>query len=297
LRNELALAKGADRRHALPTPPLLVPFCSTGASAPLFLVHGARGWLFVEADALAARKDQPVYGFQAAGLNRARMRRNTIAEMARHYVSAMKQVQPDGPYFIGSACIGFLVAIEMANQLRAAGELVGPLLLLDPRPAAQINALVLPWWGRYRRLARLYLLKLAGWTAWHERRRKQLEAQWGHEIRRQDPAGYEAGLRARVKASLDFKIALLKHTHWRYDRPVLILSSTQRLSQRSEHKRRTFGGRLGGDVRWFEAGASHGEVVYVKTDVAAAQLQRCIEIAQDDIARLQAWARAQRGDR
>lgn len=272
--------------------PLLVPFCVTGSCAPLFLVHGARGWLFVDAEALAVFKDQPVYGFQAAGLNRTRMRRNTISEMARQYVSAMKQVQPEGPYFIGSACIGFLVAIEMANQLRAAGELVAPLLLLDPRPAAQINALVLPWWGRYQRLARLYLHKLAGWTAWHERRRRQLETQWGHEIRRQDPDGYEAGLRARVTASLDFKIALLKHTHWHYDGPALILSSTQRLNHGSKHERRTFGGRLSGDVRWFEAGSSHGEVVYVKTDVAAAQLQHCIEIAQEEITRLQAGARA-----
>jgi thioesterase domain-containing protein len=296
LSRSSAWVRSGGRKYGAAIPPLLVPFRTTGSCVPFFLVHGARGWLFVdEEDDLPGGSDQPVYGFQAAGLDRRRMRGNTIGEMARQYVSAMKQVQREGPYFIGSACIGFVVAIEMANQLRAAGQLVGPLLLLDPPPADQIKALELPWWGRYRHLARLYRQKLSGWTAWHERRRKQLETRWGHEIRRQDSESSGAGLRARVTASLDLKIALLKHTRWRYDGPVLILSSTKRLDRRLDGEG-AFGGRLTGRVRRFEGGSSHGEVVKARTEFARRQLQQCIEIAQTEIARLSYEAAAPRSN-
>jgi thioesterase domain-containing protein len=273
--------------------PVLVPFRTTGTQAPLFLVHGARGWSFARPAFLAiASDDQPVYGFQAAGLDRARMRRNTIGEMAREYVRAMKEVQPEGPYFIGSACIGFLVAIEMANQLRAAGELVGPLMFIDPRPPGQIHALVLPWWRRYQRITRLRLYKLATWSSWHERKRKNLETRWGHEMRR-DPLGYDAGLRVRVTASLDFAIARLKYTKWRYDGPVLILSSTKRLKKhRPSNEQGAFGGRLTGEVRWFEAGATHHQVVVARSELAARQIRHCIEIAQEEIGRLRSLRHA-----
>jgi thioesterase domain-containing protein len=286
-RDVLRRARGSEGQVLPSRPPLLVAFRSTGARTPLFLVHGATGWLFVQPESLArAGEDQPMYGFQAAGLDRARMRRNTIREMARRYVCAMREVQPEGPYFIGSPCIGFLVAIEMAIQLRSAGELVGPLLLVDPRPAGQIDALVLPWWGRYRRLIRLYRRKFTAWSPWHERKRRQLEAECGEELRRQNPSGYEQNLRAMVKASLDFKIALLKHTRWRYDGAALILVSARRKDKRRDHEKGAFGGRLTGDLRWFEAGASHGEVVRATTELSAGQFRRCIEIAQAEIARL-----------
>jgi len=292
-RDDTRPARGSDGRLLRSRPPILIPLRSTGGRTPLFLVHGATGWLFVQPESLAnAGEDQPMYAFQAAGLHRTSMRRNTIREMARQYVCAMRKVQPAGPYFIGSPCIGFLVAIEMAIQLRSAGELVGPLLLIDPRPAGQIDAVVLPCWGRYRRLIRLYRRKFGAWSPWHERKRRQLEAEWGDELRRQDPAAYEQNLRAMVKATLDFKIALLKHTRWRYDGAVLILVSTRRMDQRRDQGDGAFGGRLTGDVRWFEAGASHGEVVRAKTELSAGQFRRCLEIAQAEIARLGSRARA-----
>jgi amino acid adenylation domain-containing protein len=261
--------------------PVLVPLQTAGTQAPLFLVHGQEGWSFARPKFLAiAGDDQPVYGFQAAGLDRRRTRRNTIGEMAREYVRAMKEVQPEGPYFIGSACIGFLVAIEMANQLRAAGELVGPLMFIDPRPP-----MALPRWRRYRNLMRLRLRRLLTWTSWHERKRRKLERRWGHEIRR-DALGYDVGLRVRVNASLDFAIARLKYTHWRYDGPVLILSSARRLKHRPSDGKGTFGGRLTGDVQWFEAGDSHSQVVLAKSELAARQIRHCIDIAQEEIVRL-----------
>ena len=52
--------------------------------------------------------------------------------MAVDYADEIRRVRQHGPYFIGALCIGAFVAIEIARLLRAAGETVLPLLLLDP---------------------------------------------------------------------------------------------------------------------------------------------------------------------
>jgi thioesterase domain-containing protein len=286
----MAAAVRRAQRTTLPhsdLPAVLVPFRATGSHEPLFLVHGRPGWSFARPEFLEILgPDQPVYGFQASGLDRSRMRGNTVPAMARQYVEAMKQVQPRGPYFIGSACIGFLVAIEMANQLRAEDERVGPLLLIDPTPPQQIDALYLSPWRRYRKLVRLRIKKLLAWTTWHERKRSRLADRWGDEIRK-DPRGYEAGLRARVTANLNFAIARLKYTRWQYDGPILILQSTKRQqNERSSSATGIFGGRFTGHVQWFEAGDSHHDVIRVQSELAARQIRQSIEAAHHALAEL-----------
>jgi thioesterase domain-containing protein len=62
--------------------------------------------------------------------------------MATHYIREMKSVQPTGPYRVLGHCMGGVVAYEMAQQLRAAGdevELLGLLGSISPtyNPAYQ----------------------------------------------------------------------------------------------------------------------------------------------------------------
>ncbi len=60
--------------------------------------------------------------------------------MAERYVREMREVQPSGPYSLGGYSFGSTVAFEMARQLRAAGEEVGSLVILDmpaPHPVAR----------------------------------------------------------------------------------------------------------------------------------------------------------------
>ena len=131
VRRARGTAPNGDHPNELP--PLLVPLRATGSHPGLFFVHGRLGQAFVSPHMLEIfGADQPVYAFQVPGLDRHRMRGNTIEEMAREYVRAMQQIQPRGPYFLGSACAGALIAVEMANQLQRHGERVGPLLLIDP---------------------------------------------------------------------------------------------------------------------------------------------------------------------
>jgi len=56
--------------------------------------------------------------------------------IARLYLEEISQVQPHGPYYLGGYCTGAVVAFEMAQQLRAAGETVACLVLMEPdKPA------------------------------------------------------------------------------------------------------------------------------------------------------------------
>jgi thioesterase domain-containing protein len=51
--------------------------------------------------------------------------------MAAHYIKALRQVQPSGPYFLGGWSFGGLVAFEMAQQLIRAGHKVALLAIFD----------------------------------------------------------------------------------------------------------------------------------------------------------------------
>jgi aspartate racemase len=53
----------------------------------------------------------------------------------------MRDLQPDGPYFIGGRSSGGTIAFEMACQLKAAGEEVALLALLDTYPAGYFKLL------------------------------------------------------------------------------------------------------------------------------------------------------------
>jgi aspartate racemase len=51
--------------------------------------------------------------------------------MATAYIAEMRNARPKGPYNLAGACLGGVVALEMAQQLRAQGEQVGLLVLID----------------------------------------------------------------------------------------------------------------------------------------------------------------------
>jgi len=110
----------------------LVPIQPVGTRPAFFCVHGVGGNVlnFRELAELMS-PDHPFYGLQAQGLNGERPCFTRVEDMAAHYLSELKKLQPEGPYFIGGYSFGGLVAYEMAQQLRASGESVGLLGLLD----------------------------------------------------------------------------------------------------------------------------------------------------------------------
>jgi FkbH-like protein len=112
--------------------PSLVPIQPDGSKPPLFCIHAGGGNVLFYRD-LARRlgPDQPFYGLQLQGLDKRTPFHKTVEEMASHYIKEIRQLQPSGPYFLGGACFGGLVAFEMAHQLFAQGQAVALVALFD----------------------------------------------------------------------------------------------------------------------------------------------------------------------
>jgi thioesterase domain-containing protein len=87
--------------------------------------------------------DQPFYGLQPLGLDGEQSPFTRIEEMAAHYIEALRQVQPSGPYFLGGWSFGGLVAFEMAQQLLRAGHQVALLAIFDTLAPIPGNYLLL----------------------------------------------------------------------------------------------------------------------------------------------------------
>jgi thioesterase domain-containing protein len=105
-----------------------------GQAPPFFLVAGMFGnVLNLRHLATLVGADRPFYGLQARGLYGDEPPHETFEEMATAYIEEIRSVQPHGPYSIGGFSGGGLTAFEIAHQLRAAGEEISLLLLLDSR--------------------------------------------------------------------------------------------------------------------------------------------------------------------
>lgn len=101
-------------------------------SAPLFVVAGMFGnVLNLRHLALQFADTRAVYGLQARGLIGDSAPHETIEDAAADYIAEIRQVQPSGPYLLSGFSGGGITAYEMAQQLRAAGEEVAVLALLD----------------------------------------------------------------------------------------------------------------------------------------------------------------------
>ena len=104
---------------------------------PLFLVHPIGGTVLSYRN-LAAHLEpgRPVFGLQDPYLEveGGEGVELSIEEMAAEYLAAVRSAQPAGPYLLGGWSFGGIVAFEMAQQLRAAGETVDLLALVDTRP-------------------------------------------------------------------------------------------------------------------------------------------------------------------
>ena len=71
--------------------------------------------------------------------------RHSIKNIASNYIRILKDYQPEGPYILGGWCYGGVVAHEMACQLRAAGEEVKHLIMLDSHALGDNNLREMSW--------------------------------------------------------------------------------------------------------------------------------------------------------
>jgi amino acid adenylation domain-containing protein len=131
----IATLARAIETEAAPEFSPLVPIKKAGEGAPLFIVHGVGGNV-MELFGFGRRLNCPVYGLQAKGLDGRAEPNRSIADMADYYLAAIRSVAPHGPYRLAGYSSGGLIALEMAERLRAQGEDVSLLALLDTQTHA-----------------------------------------------------------------------------------------------------------------------------------------------------------------
>ena len=106
-----------------------------GRTLPFIFVHGADGgiWPFTKL-ARALGSQITVYALRAIGLEED-IPLTSVGECSDNYLREMREAGLRGPYRLGGFCGGAVIALEMARQLRAAGESVSLITILDPPPS------------------------------------------------------------------------------------------------------------------------------------------------------------------
>jgi amino acid adenylation domain-containing protein len=137
----------------------LVPIRSTGHKTPLYIIHGGGlNIILFKSLSIQLTDDQPIYAFQALGLNRPASIPDTLEEIAKIYVNELLQVNPDGPYHLAGYSMGGFIAWEMARQLKDIGKTVKSLSILDTyvgmktRNLGVFDKLISKTWRQFRKI-------------------------------------------------------------------------------------------------------------------------------------------------
>ncbi|MGH9947839.1 MAG: non-ribosomal peptide synthetase [Pyrinomonadaceae bacterium] len=110
----------------------IVPIQPNGSKSPLFCMHAGGGnVLFYRDLAKHLGSEQPLYGVQARRIGGRQVTHDTVEEMAEFYISEIKKVQPEGPYYLSGSSFGGLLSLEIAQKLNQNGEEIGLLALFD----------------------------------------------------------------------------------------------------------------------------------------------------------------------
>jgi acyl transferase domain-containing protein/thioesterase domain-containing protein/acyl carrier protein len=145
----------------------LVPIQPNGSRIPFFCVHAlGPSLLFYRQLATYLGSDQPFYALQSPLVSQAQTREPSLEELASIYIKELQTFFPEGPYVLGGASLGGLIALEMSQQLCAHGEQPGLLILLDaavPRSDFHVaaKAQISRHWQNFRNQGAVYLLQRA----------------------------------------------------------------------------------------------------------------------------------------
>jgi amino acid adenylation domain-containing protein len=104
-----------------------------GPRPPVFCLPGIGGVASFTYRRLAdyVGQDQPFHALQVQGLDAEAPVHRSVEEMAAHHIAVMRNAQETGPYYLVGYSFGGRLAFEMAQQLRASGQEVALLALLD----------------------------------------------------------------------------------------------------------------------------------------------------------------------
>jgi len=114
--------------------PAVIPVQPHGAKAPLFWI---RGGAFLLPMGRILGYDQPVLGLHLPASDAAKLPvPYKFEDIAEALIVRLREVQPEGPYFLAGLCVNGVMAYEMARQLTERGQEVALLALFDAQNPA-----------------------------------------------------------------------------------------------------------------------------------------------------------------
>ncbi len=118
-----------DESEAALTSKAIVALRAQGSQPPLFCMPGNLGNVFTDLQYILKylASDRPFYAFQDGADVPTK-----IEDIAHYYVNQLREVQPEGPYYIAGICSGGVIAYEIAQQLQAQNQTVELLALIEP---------------------------------------------------------------------------------------------------------------------------------------------------------------------
>ncbi|MFT3724661.1 MAG: SDR family NAD(P)-dependent oxidoreductase [Hyphomonadaceae bacterium] len=252
----------ADPNHDTPASgtgwsPLVRLKSGAAGHRPIFFIHGSRGNVLVfKAFADRVRAEQPVYALQAAGVDGKMEPDQTIEVMAERYLSAIRQVQPKGPYMFAGYSGGGVIAYEMARRLKAEGQETGLLMLVDTLEPSQMRRPV-TMIDRLRNLHRVQARRYAELpqVLWKYRLRPGIRKLMGVQEHKM--------VRTPLEAASDAVDVAYKRAQWAYNTPEF---KTDVVIIRAKDARMNFlrsGATLGwapfvkGNIQTFDVDAEH----------------------------------------
>ncbi len=135
--------------------------------APLFLIASAGGTLGAyEKLAKALRTSREIIGVRDPFVWGERELAEGFSRWVDRYVAAMRRRQPHGPYYVLAYSSAGAFGYEIARRLRAEGEDVPILFLIDPLALDRANRRRFGWWAlrvTYSRPPLRALVRLVGW--------------------------------------------------------------------------------------------------------------------------------------
>jgi len=169
VRQLAALLEGQTRPKYHPA---IVPIQPNGSKPPLFWV---RGGPFFRALANGLGPDQPFLGLHLPTADACRLPvPYRFEDIAAALVVRLREVQPEGPYYLAGLCVNAVLAYEMARLLEEQGQEVAMLVMVDGQNPAyyenflqegRLELLAKKLRFHKNKLTEVKLLHLPGYTA------------------------------------------------------------------------------------------------------------------------------------